>query len=98
MNKPVQTLYDHDNDRWVIVVPAGVPAFPKAAVQSMCDYIRKVNLDRWHSTPIGDRKDRIGKALKALQDGRVMQQLTGKGDQVMFQSTEKMNPDRTFFT
>jgi hypothetical protein len=96
--KPVQTYYDHDHNQWVIVVPAGTPSYPKGAVQGISQYILKVNLDRWHATPAGDQKDRIGKALKALQDGRIIQKLTGRGDNVMFQSTEKMRPDRTIFT
>jgi hypothetical protein len=97
-NKSLQTFFDHENDRWVVVVPAGTPAFSKATMKGVTDYIYKINLDRWHSAAPGDRKERIGTALKALQEGRVVQHLTGKGDQVMFQSTEKMNPDRTIFT
>ena len=91
---PLPAKYDLDNDRWLLTVPFGLP---DSAVRSAADYIFKVNHDRWLSAS-GDKREFIGKALKALQEGRIVQVVADRGDQVIFQSTEKMNPDRTIFT
>ena len=91
--KPLPAKYDLDNDRWLLTVPFGLP---DSAVRSASEYIFKINHDRWLSSS-GDKREFIGKALKALQEGRTVQIVVEKGDQVIFQSTEKMHPDRTIF-
>lgn len=93
MNSSLPAKYDLENDRWLLTVPFGLP---DSAVQSAANYIFKINHDKWLGAS-GDKREFIGKALKALQEGRIVQVVANKGDQVIFQSTEKMNPERTIF-
>lgn len=92
-NSPLPAKYDAENDRWLLTVPFGLPA---SAIQSAAGYIFKINHDRWLGAS-GDKREFIGKALKALQEGRIQQVVVSKGDKTVFQSTERMNPDKTIF-
>ena len=86
--------YDATADRWLVRVPFALPAGPLRYIR---DYLIRINTDRWRSCGPGDKKERLGVALQALTEGRIAQILTNKGDQVLFQSTERMHPDRTIF-
>ena len=80
----IATHYDTANDRWIFELPHGVP---QAALKNVANYVYKINKDRW-LTSSGDTRERLGKALRALEEGRYIGQLSGKGDNVFFQSTE----------
>lgn len=91
--KDLACYYDGAKDTWYIRVPYALPAL---ALQRAKDWILKVNHDRMVACSPGDKKDYLKKALKALNEGRLEQMLTHKGEQVLFGSTERENPDRTF--
>jgi hypothetical protein len=85
--------YDGEKDTWYVRVPFALPA---TALERVRDWIFKVNHDRMVACSPGDKKEYLKKALKALTEGRVEQMVTNKGEQVLFASTERENPDRAF--
>jgi hypothetical protein len=91
--KDLACHYDGEKDTWFVRVPF---ALPTPALQRAKDWIFKVNHDRMVSCSPGDKKDYLKKALKALAEGRFEQLITHKGEQVIFSSTEREKPDRTF--
>lgn len=91
--KDLACHYDGEKDTWYVKVPQ---ALPSSALERVKAHIFKVNHDRMLSCSLGDKKTYLKKALDALTAGRLEQLLTHKGEQVLFGSTERENPDRAF--
>lgn len=91
--KDLACYYDGAEDTWYFRVPFALPETTLARVR---DRVFKVNHDRMTSCSPGDKKDYLKKALDALKAGRYHQLVTNKGDQVLFGSTERVNPERVF--
>ena len=91
--KDLHCHYDRDKDTWFVRVPQ---ALPKEALERVKAYLIRVNYDRMVSCSPGDKKDYLKRALAALSAGRLEQIMTHKGEQVLFGSTERENPDRVF--
>ena len=85
--------YDVDQDTWFVQVPFSLP---QPTLERVKDYIFKVNHDRMIACMPGDKKDYLKKALDALAQGRLQQMLTNKGEQVLFGSTERENPNKIY--
>lgn len=91
--KDLACYYDGAKDTWYVKVPF---ALPPTALERVRERVFKVNHDRLVSCSLGDKKDYLTKAVKALAEGRFEQIITNLGEQVMFASTERTNPDRAF--
>ncbi len=91
MNKaPLRTEFDSKENRWIFFVPF---ALPDHMLNSAKNYVFKINKDRWLGAT-GEFKNKIGIALRALEENKVVQHIVTKGDVTIFQSTEKMHPER----
>ncbi len=84
MPKNILSHYDKQNDRWIFDLPHGVA---QSVLKGLADYVYKINKDRWLCAS-GETKERIGFALRALEQGRYIGRLTGKGDQELFKATQ----------
>lgn len=93
MTKDLQCYYDGERDTWIVKVPFALPA---STLERVRERVFKVNHDRMMSCLPGDKKDYLKRALDALTQGRLEQLVTNKGEQVMFSSTVRENPDRVF--
>lgn len=82
--KPIPARYDQALDRWFFELPHGVP---QSALDAIARSTFRINKDRWLAAT-GSKKEFIGRALKALEEGRYVGRLSGKGDRVLFESTE----------
>lgn len=93
MIQDLRCTYDDVNDMWIVDTDA-------VLTKSMLEYLRvrvfKENEGRRPQMKSVDAKQHLEKALEALRRGRIQQRLSGPGDQVLFQSTERTRPDRTF--
>lgn len=86
-----QSHYDADRDTWVLQVPIAITS---QALARAARFIERVNHDRWLSST-GEKRAYIGRALAALRAGRIEQVVVGRGDIAVFQSTERMHPERS---
>jgi hypothetical protein len=68
-------------DRWVVDTEVGLSA---AALKSIADFTRTVQKQRYAALPPGDVRDECGRTIKALDDGRIAQNIAGVGDRVLF--------------
>lgn len=68
-------------DGWVVDTEFGLSA---ASMQSIRDYTLRVQQQRFTSLPPGSVKDECGRTIKALQEGRISQNIAGVGDRVLF--------------
>lgn len=91
--KDLHCYYDGDKDTWFIKVPF---ALPETVLDRAKAWIFKVNQDRMRSCSPGDKRDYLSRALTALAEGRCEQLVANKGEQVLFASTERTSPERTF--
>lgn len=91
--KDLACHYDRDKDTWYVKVPQ---ALPPEALERVRGYLLKVNYGRLQGCSPGDKKDYLTRAVAALTSGRLEQIMTHKGEQVLFGSTERENPDRVF--
>lgn len=76
--------YEVENDRWIFNVPHGVS---QAALSNVARFVYKIQKDRWLAAT-GDTKLEVGRSLRALEAGRYIGMLSGKGDHEFFKSTE----------
>lgn len=93
MLKNMPATYDPLTDMWIIDVETVLS--PKM-LKFARDKIYSVNAGRRALMKSVDAKQNLEKALSALTRGRIQQRLSGKGDQNLFQSTERTNPSRVF--
>lgn len=91
--KDLACYYDGEKETWFVRVPF---ALPPSALERVQERVFKVNHDRWLTCSPGDKKDHLTKALAALTSGRIEQVVSERGEQVVFASTERTNPDRAF--
>lgn len=86
INKEIPVHYDVVNDRWIADISEPLSQFQLKVVAQR---VFKINKERWTGLPPGDKKEFIGKALKALQEGRIEQRFASKKQGVeAFKSTE----------
>lgn len=71
---------------WILDVPI---LLPDHVVSSSIKWAIPLQVDRYRSLPIGDKKDELKKAIKLLIQGKVQQRIVGyhgdgKGDLVIY--------------
>jgi hypothetical protein len=88
-----------DESGWIIDVDE---ALPPSALRSAARYSAKINRDRWLSAPHGPMRERMGAAVRELEEfaagvgGRVQQRIAKpRGDVNLFKSTHRERPERT---
>lgn len=84
--KPMPATYDGMADMWILDVET---VLPDHVLSKAVEFIYKANEGRRSDMHSIDAKQHLEKALSALRRGRIQQRLSGKGDQVLFQSTER---------
>ena len=98
MTKGLNATYDDSQDCWQIVVPF---MLSRNAVNNAAKHLAELwtsLLPTVSKATHPDRHERIVKGIAAARAGRIQQVLVGKKEVTIFQSTEKMNPNRTIYT
>lgn len=75
MQRNLPATYDDSMGTWVMQVPFALPA---PALRKAMKFIEALTLDRLKGAIPGDKKDRLGRALKAIQSGKIQQCFVGR--------------------
>jgi hypothetical protein len=83
IKKPEQPrlYWSEAKGRWEVAVSEPLP---HGALRRICEWGYKMNLDRWRSMRHGDNRERLGKAIKKLQNYELTQIVTEKSFEIGF--------------
>lgn len=82
-----------DEGTWIIVVPI---ALKQSQLKRVCKQLLDIQRGRLIGMMPGPMMDDLKASMAALQAGKLAQVIEGN-DKAIFQSTERINKDRTFF-
>lgn len=80
MNKP-RMWWAGDEQGWIVDTET---ALTNAEILRTIEYTRRVQEDRLHGLLPGPKRDECLRTISALANGKVMQNIIGTGDKVLF--------------
>ena len=78
---PLRTYHDAQKGIWFVEVDSPLPP---GALRPISAYMFRVNHDRWLSMRHGDERERLGKALQELKEGKIQQVVKKKSFEIGF--------------
>jgi len=67
---PLRVYFNESLGGWCVDVDK---VLPKSAIIAMSRYVYKIQEDRWRGLPHGEQKEKLGRALKDLQEFKIRQ-------------------------
>lgn len=96
MKPGLDAKFDAARDCWLVQVPYGLTKQQMIGIRRWL--VEKWSLELRYISKVlePDKHAFVSQAVQAARSGKIRQVIVSKGEVVLFQSTERMNPQKTY--